>query len=222
MRAIIDVASIIGRIDVKRLSILILWVFHITAIIGITVGFFDFFIPKTPLNLLIALILLLLNFKINTTKTVVLLILFFCSGMLVEWVGVHNDILFGAYSYGANLGWKVDNVPLLIGVNWAILVFITGAIANRFAIKRWLKIIFGAFLMVVLDFMMEVSAPKFDFWTFEGGYAPVQNFITWFGVALLLHFIFQKTKVVGDAIFSGHLYACQFVFFAYFAAYYSW
>lgn len=209
------------RVDTKLLSIGTLWLFHISAIIGITAGFFDFFVPKTPLNLILALVLLIFNFKIYTGKKVFLILLFFSVGMLAEWIGVHNDFLFGSYAYGDNLGWKLDGVPYLIGLNWAILVFITGGIANTFKIDRWLKVFLGAFLMVFLDLMIEVVAPVFDFWTFKGGIAPVQNYIAWFAIASVLHFIFQRMRVTGDTKFSVHLYGCQLIFFAYFAVYYS-
>ncbi|WP_161555200.1 carotenoid biosynthesis protein [Dokdonia sinensis] len=209
------------KLDAKWLSIGTLWLFHISAIIGITAGYFEFFVTKTPLNLIIAIALLVLNYKINTLKTSLLLLTFFSAGMFVEWVGVHNDFLFGPYAYGDNLGWKLDGVPYLIGVNWAILVFITGAMANTFKINQWLKVFLGAFLMVFLDFMIEVAAPIFDFWAFDGGVAPLQNYIAWFAIASVLHFIFQRMCVKGDTFFSVHLYVCQLVFFTYFAVYYT-
>ena len=133
-------------------SIGLVWLFHISGIIGITLGFHDWFITKTPLNLFISFALLMWNYPINSIKKWSAVLLFFTAGMIAEWVGVHYDFLFGAYYYGNNLGLKLDGVPLLIGINWALLTLITGSIAHQLASKPFVRVILGAFLMVLLDF----------------------------------------------------------------------
>lgn len=216
----INSRNIIEGLAVEKISIFILWLFHVTAIIGVSIGYFDFFIPKTPLNLLIALSLLILNYKIDTLKKCSLMVLFFAVGIFVEWIGIHYNFLFGTYSYGVNLGWKLDGVPWLIGVNWALLVLITGTVANKIKAGFWLKVFFGAFLMVFLDFFMEFSAPIFDFWTFKNGIAPLQNYIAWFAIASGLHVIFQRANIFGNFKIAVHMYVCQLVFFGFFFFYY--
>jgi putative membrane protein len=157
-----------------------------------------------------------LNYPLNSTKKWGLAGVFFITGMLEEWIGVHYGFLFGEYYYGENLGLKIDGVPWLIGINWAMLVLITGAIASKISGHFFWKIFWGAMLMVVLGFFMEVSAPVFDFWIWETEGAPVRNYIAWFVIAGMLHFLYQRSKIQGDTLFSFHLYAAQFVFFAYF------
>ena len=65
-----------------------------------------------------------------------------------------------------NFGSKLDGVPYLIGVYWALLTFVTAAIVDYTEWSRKFKIITSALLMVLLDFLMEFSAPIFDFWEF--------------------------------------------------------
>ena len=197
-------------------SIGLVWLFHISGMIGITLGFQNWFLPKTPLNLLLCFALLLWNYPLNSIKKYLVTFVFFSIGMFVEWIGVHHDFLFGAYYYGNSMGVKLDGVPLLIGVNWAVLTLITGTIAHHLAHRLLGRVIIGAFLMVFLDFFLEVSAPLFDFWHWEIGHAPMKNFITWFLVSAVLHFILQVTKLVGNLQFSAHLYTAQLLFFAYF------
>ncbi len=197
-------------------SVGIVWLFHISGMIGITLGFENWFIAKTPLNLLLCLGLLIWNFPLDSIRKYLLTFLFFCVGMFVEWIGVHNDFLFGSYSYGNSMGIKIDGVPLLIGVNWAVLTLITGTIATQLAHRLLGRVIIGAFLMVFLDFFLEVSAPVFDFWHWEAGHAPMRNFVTWFLVSFLLHLVLQASRLIGNVQFSTHLYAAQLVFFAYF------
>ncbi len=200
----------------KAISIAALWVFHIAAVLGVTMGFKDWFISKTPLTLTLMLIVLIIYFPIKTLKYWLFAGLIFCFGFLVEWIGVHYGILFGKYHYGANLGLKLDEIPLMIGVNWTILVLITGVISVALTRKIWLRILMASLLMVFLDFFMETSAPIYDFWIWDIGHAPLQNYVAWFCVALILQFLFQSFKIAGDLTISLHLYAAQLLFFMYF------
>ena len=202
-------------------SIFILVLFHISAIIGISLGYKEWFVEKTPLTLLLSFGLLAWNFPINNPKKWLLAGLFFISGMLAEWIGVNTGLIFGSYSYGENMGVKFDGVPYLIGIYWAVLTFITADISQRLTGKLILQILLGASLMVFLDYMMEASAPIFDFWTFKGGMAPLENYITWFIVAAPLHLIYQKANLKGNFKFSIALYLVLLFFFGYFFIYYS-
>lgn len=200
----------------EKVSIALIWLFHISGIIGISIGFEHWFVTKTPINLTLAFLVLVLNYPLNTQRKLWLAASFFFAGMLVEWIGVHQGFLFGSYSYGNNLGPKIDGVPLLIGINWSLLVIITGTIANFYSKNTLTRILIGAGLMVFLDFFLEHSAPLFDFWTFAGGIAPFKNYIAWFLIAAFLHGIFQRFKMQGSFVISMHLYTAQLLFFFYF------
>lgn len=202
-----------------RFSIFLLILFHVAALIGVSIGYKDWFVSKTPLNLFITSLLLIWNYPLDSLKKWLLGLVLFLAGMTVEWIGVQSGLLFGNYSYGENMGPLFDGVPYFIGVYWAVLVFITGNISSRISQNLFTKILIGSILMVLLDYFMEKVAPAFDFWTFEGGIAPLENYITWFAVAAVLHFIFQKAKTKGDFIFSLTLYMIQLLFFMYFYFY---
>lgn len=210
------------HLDYKHLaSVFVLWLFHITAIVGISIGYFDWFISKTPLTLILLATLLVLNFPLDNAKKIVFALFLFLAGFSLEWVGVHYGFLFGAYSYGNNLGIKVDGVPLLIGVNWAVLILSCGAIASLITNNKVFKVLLGAFFMVFLDFFIEVPAPLFDYWAFDTGTAPLQNFIAWYLISAVLLALMELFKIKGDSIFSCHLYAAQLVFFGFFYGTYS-
>lgn len=205
----------------KAIAIATLWVFHIAASIGVTLDFKDWFISKTPLTLTLMLVTLIVYFPIKELKYWFLAGLLFSLGFLVEWIGVRYGILFGEYHYGANLGYKLGEVPLMIGVNWTVLVLITGVISNQITNRIWLRVIFASVLMVFLDFFMETSAPIFDFWIWDIGHAPLQNYVAWFFVAMIMQFLFQVFKITGDIAIASHLYAAQLIFFMYFFALHS-
>ena len=133
--------------------------------------------------------------------------------MLAEIIGVNKGLIFGEYRYGDALGIKVFGVPILIGINWCILVFITGYIADTFSHNFWQKILLGIFLMISLDLVMEPVAPVLDFWTFKSGLASFQNYLGWSLVSFPLHLLYQKLSPKITGPFPFHLFILQFLFF---------
>jgi putative membrane protein len=209
----------IANLSIGSLSIFLVWLFPISGMIGMSIGHYDWFIVKTPLNLLVLFALLLINFPIRSGKTIAISTLIFSTGFAVEWLGVHTGVLFGEYHYGQNLGMKIDGIPPLIGINWVILTLCSAAIAQHYFSNIWLKAALGAGLMVLLDFFIEPSAPLFDFWFWKIDHAPFQNFVAWFVVAFLLHLAYGYSKVKGSFRFCAHAFAAQAVFFIYFYFY---
>jgi len=208
-------SSIYGvNVSYKLISIGIMWLFTISALIGISLGYADWFIPKTPLNLLIGLVLLFINVPLVRNRGTLLFIIAFLVGMLVEITGVTTGQLFGVYEYGSNLGLKIMGVPIMIGVYWAVLVIVTSHMA-RSVVKSMFKVsLLGATLMVGLDFIMEQMASSFDFWHFENGLASLQNYITWFIVSFSLQLVAYSWLPKYKGNFCIHLYFNQVVFFA--------
>ena len=196
-------------------SITTIWLFHLSSLVGIYLGYFDWFITKTPINLTLLGVLLCVQFPIDTKKKIYLTIFIFIVGMVVEWIGVHYGYIFGTYTYGPNLGPKLDGVPLLIGLNWVILTLSTAAISSRFIKNNLGKIILGALLMVGLDVFIEQVTTLLDYWTWEAGSAPLRNYFSWFLFSLFLHWCYNKLRIKGDFIFSLHLYAAQLTFFVF-------
>jgi len=197
------------------IAIFIIWLFHISGIVGITLGDSEWFITKSALNLTVSLVIFLVFFAIDSLKKWLLFGIFFFVGMFSEWLGVNYGLLFGDYAYGGNLGPKFDGVPYIIGAFWGILTFITADVASLFGLKKWNKIFIAALLMVGLDFLMERNAPIFDFWEFEGP-VPIDNYIAWFSIGLLLQIILHFAKCKGNRYLSLHLYSAQALFFAFF------
>jgi bisanhydrobacterioruberin hydratase len=207
-------------LSVETVSIALLWLFQLSGIIGISLGYKSWFIDKTPVNLSLVFFLLIINFPLSSTRYILITCLFFLVGMAVEWVGVTYGVLFGSYSYGDALGFKIVEVPILIGANWAMLVLTTGVCANAITKSRKIRVFVGALLMLILDFFMEASAPIFDFWTFDNRVAPIENYVSWFILAFFFHVVFQYFKVTGNKNFSLQVVLSQFVFFIYFYVFY--
>jgi uncharacterized membrane protein len=195
----------------KLAAIIFLWIIHAAALIGIALGYEDFFLPKSPFTLVYLFFLMVFLFKIDSRIKLILFGVFMVVGIGVEWIGVHTGSLFGDYYYGKNFGPKIDGIPLLIGVNWAILTFITHVIARQFFKSAIVVITAGAALMVGLDFFLEQICDFSGFWHFESG-AGWYNYACWFIIAAILHAISFKFNLKGSALISYHLYGVQLIF----------
>ncbi len=213
-----NTTSIFPFSDMKtKISLFVLWLVTISGIIGIWLGDSAWFLSKTPFNLLLSLVLILWNFPIkNGWRSLTIWSFVYLLGMGVELLGVNTGLLFGDYHYGENLGIKIGGVPLLIGVNWVVLTFITGSICKRFIHNKWLVLICGALLMVALDYFIEENAPRFDFWYWHIGFAPFRNFVDWFIVSIIMQAIMFNELHTENHPLPIHHFASQIVFFAFF------
>ena len=201
-----------------KISVGLIWLFHFSGLLGILFVDRELFLETTPVNLFITFALLFFN-QPEVNKDVFFAAGFaFLVGMFVELLGVNYGLIFGQYVYGNNLGIKLGGVPLLIGANWVMLTFITGAVgAVIFKQSRIKAAVLGALLMVLLDLVIEPVAPKFDYWEFAQEIAPFSNYLGWFLVALPIQWIYQTKVKIKDRVFSIHLVLIQFLFFGIFA-----
>ena len=196
----------------QSLSIGLIWIFHISGLIGIIYSNASWFIKATPFNLLLSFALLIINIEWNK-KLFLLVVTCFSVGMLSEIIGVNYGFLFGEYSYGKALGIKFKGVPLIIGINWCLLVFITGYISRFFFNSLIARTFLGIFLMLSLDIVMEPIAPILDFWKFKEGLASFNNYIGWAIVSFPLQLLFHRLNQSIKGPFPFHLYILQFLFF---------
>tara|TARA_B100000767_G_scaffold275729_1_gene314718 strand:- start:1835 stop:2494 length:660 start_codon:yes stop_codon:yes gene_type:complete len=199
-------------LNLELIAIGIIWLFHVSGIIGIIYGNSRWFVAATPLNLFLCIFLLILV-SWKTPGFIKIALLSFVLGMVAELLGVNYGYIFGSYQYGEGLGLKVYGVPLLIGANWTIVTVCSAAIASQIYKQMIPRIIIGLGLMLLLDFVIEPIAPILDFWEFEGGEAPTQNYIGWALVAFPLQFFYHYWKVEIKHWFAHHLFLLQLVFF---------
>ena len=196
------------------MSIFFLWLINISGFFGILSDQNEFFLSTTPYVLSLTLLLLILNHDLSDKKSKIGLILIFLFGLIVEILGVNYGLFFGEYNYGANLGPKIYEVPYVIGFNWVLLIIATGSISDKLIKgKEIYKILFGSFLMVLVDLLIEKSAPKLDFWEFLISPVPFSNYLWWFIFSLCFQYIFFKTVKTKEYNLSSNILVIQFLFF---------
>ncbi len=178
----------------ENLSVATLILFYFVGIVGLTLPIRDAFVLFSPFNLLLSLGLVLYNHKEWTKQFIAVSAFCFLGGYAAEVIGVQTGMLFGNYEYGQSLGFKILDVPIILGVNWLMLIYASAMVVHLF-FKRFpllLKAALATFFMVALDILIEPVAMQLDFWSWENGVIPLQNFIGWFVVAYVLQIAFFK------------------------------
>lgn len=177
-------------------SSFLLIIFYSVGIWGIAFGSNPSqFILLTPLNLLITLAIVLINHNEWSTFHALSFIGIVFVGFIIEMIGVNTGVLFGDYTYGKTLGLSVVNTPLMIGVNWLILVYgSSNLVLSIFSSKTVLLLSFiAATLMVALDVLIEPVAIYLDMWSWASVEIPLQNYLAWWILAFILNYLMIYT-----------------------------
>ena len=221
----------LNRFTKYEIATAIAVLFHSIGLIGLL--FFDkaFFLAATPFNLLLSFVLLIWTQTDKNSSFFLFVAACFIIGIVVEVIGVNTGFLFGDYAYGNVLGPEVKNVPVLIGVNWFLIIYCCGISINTLlmkainriaadtgktpmAIKALSVVIDGATLAVFFDWLMEPVAVKLGYWIWKGdGSIPMFNYICWFVVSLLLLMVFHFAKFNKQNKFAVNLLLIQLMFF---------
>ncbi len=214
-----------------NIAISIALLFHISGTIGILfTPYKNWFIQNTPINLcLMAALLFYTQIKINKAF-IAFVCVSFTVGMVTEIIGVNTGYLFGNYWYTNTMGFKIFNVPLLIGVQWFVTIFCCGIAVNQ--LHDWLQkkyeiqglmisptiqflslIIDGALLATFFDFIMEPIAIHLNYWQWQNNAIPFYNYVCWFIISLLLLVAFRFLPFNKHNQFAIHLLIIQSLFF---------
>ena len=214
-----------------NIALFIAVLFHVSGAIGILfTSYKEWFISNTPLNLLLMAALLLFTQREKNISYYFFIVLCFVTGMLTEAIGVNTGNLFGDYQYGEVLGKKVFGVPLLIGINWFVIMFCAGTIVQQLSewifakmspetqpsskVKLFSFITDAAMLATFFDWIMEPPAQQLGYWKWlPNGEIPVYNYLCWFLISAALLTVFRFLKFDKHNQFAVHLFIIQLLFF---------
>lgn len=201
------------RFRSPEFSIFVILLFHVSGFIGLQTSSKEWFLALTPLNLLISLIMLMRHESSTYFPIFIYSFLIYLLGYILEVLGVNTGLIFGYYIYGPVLGYKVWNTPVLIGVNWLIMIFCTRVIMERWSVHFFVKSLLGAFIMTLIDYIIEPVAIYYNFWRWEGGVIPIQNYLAWFLFSFLFLLIFYQFKMNKTNKVAPWLLMTQVIFF---------
>ncbi|RDC65748.1 carotenoid biosynthesis protein [Adhaeribacter pallidiroseus] len=196
-------------------ALVILLIFYAVGFYGLVYSNYQaYFLRLVSFNLLLTNFILFIFHRDVSRSFWVFALIVFLTGFFAEVIGIHTALLFGHYAYGASLGWQLFRVPVIIGLNWLMLVYTSGHLINYLLqTPWWVKSIIAATLMVALDYFIEPVAIALDFWSWRSGEIPLSNFTGWFGVALLLQVYFQKAKFLKNNTLAPFVFLLQCLFF---------
>jgi len=168
----------------------IIVIFHLVGLIGIGIFENASIIQLSWFNLVLSFSVAFFFFDTLNSHLIIPLSLVFLLGLMSEVLGVNTGIIYGVYSYGEPLGFKLFGVPITIGIMWLSLSIGTKNSLDRYITKgKYGKVILAAFLMVLFDLLMEPIATYLGYWEWTDGEIPFLNYVTWFIVALIAQLI---------------------------------
>jgi bisanhydrobacterioruberin hydratase len=204
--------------------------FHAVGLAGILIFKNDFIIRCTPFNLVLSFLLLIWAQENKNIYFLLFVILAFAIGFFSEVIGVNTGALFGSYKYGNVLGIKWKEVPLVIALNWFIVIYCAGICVTALlqaiikpldstsaapapVLKKISVITDGATLAVIFDWLIEPVAVKLGYWQWENNHIPLYNYVCWFIISLLMMTLFRFLPFEKKNKFAVHLLLIQVMFF---------
>jgi bisanhydrobacterioruberin hydratase len=172
-----------------------------------------FFSPFTPFTLLFTCFVFLMHQPLSDKKYISAFFSIAVLGYIVELIGIKTGLLFGNYSYGNGLGFKLFDVPLIISINWAMLICAGIVTVSKVFSNKFIVISVTALVVTFIDLIIEQVAQKLDFWQFEGGLAGLHNYLGWIGVVFFTSFIFYPSIIKGNSKVSSIVLILQIIFF---------
>lgn len=202
------------KFDSKELaSIFFVIALYIIQLVGI--GFYDssLFASLSPLIILFSIVLFLLNIKFDRPKILYLLVVYTIV-FIIEVLSIRTGILFGWYKFGEKLGYTIFEVPLLIGGIWAVSIYSAGSLTQLMFSNLWVKSIWGAVFMLILNVFIERGALTLNLWTRTVvNHVPAQNYLTWFVLSFFALMATGKLNLKSDNRFPAILFVSQLLFF---------
>ncbi|AEL25786.1 carotenoid biosynthesis protein [Cyclobacterium marinum] len=148
----------------------------------------------TPFHLIVVTGILLYFHRDFSRSFIGFLSFAFMVGMSTEIIGVNTGLLFGDYSYSSVMGIRIFGVPLTIGLNWFLLVYLTGGIFQNMIKNDLIAAVLASILMVILDLNLEIVAVELNFWQWHQESIPLLNYVTWFLVAFIIQMVYRKAS----------------------------
>ena len=185
----------------------------------LTIGLIGLLSPLEPAikklsfyNLFLTFGLVTFSFRDDLKKYVTSFLIVFSLGFIAELIGVHTGYLFGNYTYSSKLGLTVLDVPLIIGINWAILSIGAWNLCKKITSNTLLNILIASLLMVIFDICMEPTAINFGYWKWNNQIIPLFNYISWFLISIPAIYMHSKFQTNHSGI-SKVVFISQFIFF---------
>ncbi len=194
--------------------LVILSILHIGGLVCIrNSGLLDVFQKLAPFHLLFVFGTILYYQKHWNFRIIGYLLGLYIAAFAVEAIGVNTGQIFGAYKYGKTLGIKLFDTPLVIGINWLILIYSITMLVKQLKFGEWGNALLGAIMLTALDVLIEPVAMRTGMWMWPNGKVPIQNYAAWFAISyiFIIALLFSKSKLRNE--FAPYIFIVQLAFF---------
>lgn len=205
-----------GKIYLKEKSVIILLILiFAVGIIGHTFSYTrEIMLFLTTFTLIITSFAVFFTFFHRVNKNFFYwFFLTFVLTFLLEVVGVKTGLIFGSYTYGNVLGPHLLDVPVLIGINWALIIIGAILISAKLTKNKILMPLLAGLFAVTFDLVLEPVAIKLNYWNWEGGNIPVKNYFAWFVIGTISAVLFSLMRVNVNNEVPKYYFITQFLFF---------
>lgn len=166
----------------ERNTFIVLLVLYAVGTLGHSFSLtFPYMIILTPYTLVLAGLLVLISVFMESFE---LKLLLWCTGVFIltfvlEAIGVASGLIFGHYQYGNVLGFKIFDVPLVIGFNWMFVLLGAISFSQRLLGNTFKAALLASLISIIFDYLMEPVAISLGYWHWIGQLVPVQNYAAW-------------------------------------------
>lgn len=201
------------KFESSKLILLALIIFYGVGVVIHLINYFAFALKfLTPIFLLTIFIVIITQEKLDKNFLTFLAVSYLFTFSL-EVLGVKTGLVFGRYVYGENLGLKVFDVPLVIGLNWISLLLGSIGFVSKIKISIFLKSAIAGILMVLFDLVLEQVAPSLNYWFWQNHLIPMQNYMAWFIISALLSYYYFASELNKNLLIGRYNFIIQFIFF---------
>jgi len=203
------------KILIKQKEIIFLYIIYAVGIAGhLITPLQNLMITLTPAALLITGAVVLYYSAVSANKRFIIWsFVAYVFTFICEVAGVKTGLIFGGYSYGSALGFKLFDVPLIIGFNWLFVILGSILVAQIITKNIFFASLLTASLSVLFDLVLEPVAIKLNYWHWDNNIIPLQNYIAWFLIAFTSSMLFFIFKVEVKSKAAVHYLFIQFAFF---------
>ncbi|MFA5368813.1 MAG: carotenoid biosynthesis protein [Candidatus Paceibacterota bacterium] len=120
-------------------------------------------------------------------------------GMILE---IGNTYLAHTYSYSNLFLIKIFDVPLAIGLGWAVIIYCAMLLSDQYKVPWTLRPLIDALTAIILDLSMDVIAIRLSFWHWsipldqEWYGVPFENLVGWIFVVLSFSYLIRFIRTL--------------------------
>lgn len=200
---------------IEKYSIYFLYIMFAVGTVGHSIDYtYGLMIALTPFVLFLTTSVVIINIALQRQpKYFIWFAIVFISTFISEIIGVETGLIFGDYAYGETLGLKIFDVPIIIGINWTLVI--TGSVMiAKFFKNKFLVFLIVPTLTTFFDFILEPVAIQFDYWSWQNGTIPLYNYVSWFVISFLAFGLYKLLKIEVNSKIAKQFYFIQLIFFA--------